>query len=118
MLHTTSSELVKKCLPPLPVKGGGKKKVATLCSQFKKSLAELVATLQTTEPHFVRCMKPNKEKVGGQFTSQMMLEQMRYAGRAARPLTNRGAAADVPRRRGGARGRDSPRRPGPSPRPR
>lgn len=80
MLHTTTSDLVKTCLPPPPVKGGSKKKSATLCSAFKKSLAELIATLQTTEPHFVRCMKPNKEKIGGNFTSAMMLEQMRYSG--------------------------------------
>jgi hypothetical protein len=37
-------------------------------------------TLNTTDPHFVRCMKPNMEKVGRKFTSSVMLCQLRYAG--------------------------------------
>ncbi|KAJ8602497.1 hypothetical protein CTAYLR_001247 [Chrysophaeum taylorii] len=82
MLHSTSSDMLKKCIPPIPEKGGGKKKSKqmTLGGQFKNSLKELIDTLHTTEPHFVRCMKPNKEKVGDVFTSPMMLEQMRYSG--------------------------------------
>ena len=37
-------------------------------------------TLNSTSPHFVRCMKPNKEKKGNIFTAEMMLEQLNYAG--------------------------------------
>ena len=37
-------------------------------------------TLNGTDPHFVRCMKPNMEKVGRKFTSLVMLSQLRYAG--------------------------------------
>ena len=39
-----------------------------------------MATLNSTDPHFVRCMKPNKEKVGDKFTADMMLGQLRYSG--------------------------------------
>ena len=56
---------------------GGKN---TLGSEFKKQLVSLMATLNATEPHFVRCMKPNMEKVGKVFDSQVMLGQLRYAG--------------------------------------
>jgi myosin heavy subunit len=40
-------------------KGKGKK---TLGSQFKAQLVTLMEKLNSTSPHFVRCMKPNKEK--------------------------------------------------------
>ena len=61
--------------------GGHKKKgSATLGAQFKKQLGELMTTLNATEPHFVRCMKPNKAKVGGVYEAEMMLAQLRYSG--------------------------------------
>lgn len=53
---------------------------ATLGSQFKQQLATLMDTLNATHPHFVRCMKPNMEKVGKKFDSNVMLAQLRYAG--------------------------------------
>jgi len=37
-------------------------------------------TLKATQPHFVRTMKPNSKKKGDIFMSEMMLEQLRYAG--------------------------------------
>jgi myosin heavy subunit len=52
----------------------------TLGSQFKTQLGSLMETLNSTFPHFVRCMKPNALKKGSIFQSQMMLAQLRYAG--------------------------------------
>ena len=61
--------------------GGHKKKSSTtLGAQFKKQLGELMDTLNATEPHFVRCMKPNKAKVGSVYEAEMMLAQLRYSG--------------------------------------
>jgi myosin-5 len=31
----------------------------SVCSHFKKQLAELMALLNQLEPHYVRCIKPN-----------------------------------------------------------
>lgn len=56
------------------------RKVKTLGSQFKIQLATLMDTLNSTQPHFVRCMKPNMEKVGRKYDSFVMLYQLRYAG--------------------------------------
>ena len=39
-----------------------------------------VETLRLTEPHFVRCVKPNAEKVSDEFTSALVLSQLRYSG--------------------------------------
>jgi hypothetical protein len=52
----------------------------TMGSQFKTQLASLIDTLNQTEPHFVRCMKSNMEKVGRKFDSHVMLTQLRYSG--------------------------------------
>lgn len=61
-------------------RGGGGGNKNTLGGEFKKQLVSLMDTLNATEPHFVRCMKPNMEKVGKVFDSQVMLGQLRYAG--------------------------------------
>ncbi|GBG28549.1 Myosin-1 [Hondaea fermentalgiana] len=52
----------------------------TLGSKFKDQLSFLLASINATEPHFVRCIKPNAEKQGDLFTSPMVLAQLRYAG--------------------------------------
>lgn len=66
--------------PPRARRGVQKRAQATLAMQFKQQLNDLMATLNTTEPHFVRCMKPNTVKVGKKFDSHLMLTQLRYAG--------------------------------------
>eukprot|EP00004_Rigifila_ramosa_P020020 TRINITY_DN516_c0_g1_i1.p1 TRINITY_DN516_c0_g1~~TRINITY_DN516_c0_g1_i1.p1 ORF type:complete len:1655 (-),score=479.04 TRINITY_DN516_c0_g1_i1:157-4674(-) len=61
-----------------PQKGGaGKETVATF---FKNQLSSLMANLNATEPHFVRCVKPNVLKRAGVFEAPFVLRQLRYAG--------------------------------------
>ncbi|CAN0359677.1 unnamed protein product [Ectocarpus sp. 6 AP-2014] len=52
----------------------------TIAKQFKGQLDALMSTLNATDPHFIRCMKPNSEKAGDLFVTPMMLEQLRYSG--------------------------------------
>ncbi len=59
---------------------GGKSAKATLGSQFKSQLVSLINTLNSTDPHFVRCMKPNDLKIGNNFHAGRMQDQLRYAG--------------------------------------
>ena len=40
-------------------KGGGKKK-KTVARTFGDSLFALMAKLRATEPHYIRCLKPNQ----------------------------------------------------------
>jgi myosin heavy subunit len=56
------------------------KKMVTLGGQFKDQLNQLIDTLNSTYPHFVRCMKSNDKKCGGIFESPRMQDQLRYAG--------------------------------------
>jgi hypothetical protein len=59
---------------------GAKKQAVTLASRFTGQLQALVSVLQESEPHFVRCLKPNSEKSASLFESQLVLQQLRYSG--------------------------------------
>ena len=53
---------------------------ATLGFKFKSDLNGLMDTLGKTAPQFVRCVKPNQEKVPKKFTSGIALDQLKNAG--------------------------------------
>jgi hypothetical protein len=53
---------------------------STLGGQFRNQLIGLVTNLRLTEPHFVRCVKPNHQKKPKIFDGQLALRQLRYAG--------------------------------------
>jgi myosin heavy subunit len=53
---------------------------STLGGQFRNQLIGLVTNLRVTEPHFVRCVKPNHQKKPAIFDGQLALRQLRYAG--------------------------------------
>ena len=39
-----------------------------------------MSALGACEPHFIRCLKPNVDKVGNRFDAKLMMAQLRYAG--------------------------------------
>ncbi|CAB9513362.1 Unconventional myosin [Seminavis robusta] len=49
-------------------------------SQFRASLQILVADLEKTQPHYIRCIKPNLQKSPNAFSSGEVLKQLRYSG--------------------------------------
>jgi len=64
-----------------PSRGRSKSaKQATTAAQFKKQLSELMKLLNSTMPHFVRCLKPNSKKIGNVYDAEMMLAQLRHSG--------------------------------------
>jgi len=82
LLRESSSPYIKKMFPPEepsrgPTKGA---KLKTLGGQFKTQLTDLIDTLNTTFPHFVRCLKPNDDKLPNLFKAGRMQDQLRYAG--------------------------------------
>ncbi|RKP25431.1 P-loop containing nucleoside triphosphate hydrolase protein [Syncephalis pseudoplumigaleata] len=58
----------------------GVSKKPTLGSVFKGSLIELMTTINSTEVHYIRCIKPNEAKVAWKFEPQMTLSQLRACG--------------------------------------
>lgn len=74
------SEIGNKIASELAEGGGKSKKVKTVSSNFRSSMAALMEMVNTAEPHFIRCVKPNKEKVPEKFTSTLTMEQLRSSG--------------------------------------
>lgn len=56
------------------------KKTMTLSLQFKNSLDELMKTLTSCNPYFVRCIKPNDYKKPDLFDDELCVRQLRYTG--------------------------------------
>ncbi|XP_033099934.1 myosin-VIIa-like [Anneissia japonica] len=53
---------------------------STLGAQFKKSLDSLMKTLNSCQPFFVRCIKPNEFKKPSTFERDLVVRQLRYSG--------------------------------------
>ncbi|XP_058888070.1 unconventional myosin-X [Acipenser ruthenus] len=62
------------------LKMGTARRKPTVSSQFRDSLHSLMATLSTSNPFFVRCIKPNMQKTPNKFDPEVVLNQLRYSG--------------------------------------
>ncbi|KAL4487053.1 hypothetical protein ABPG72_001505 [Tetrahymena utriculariae] len=51
-----------------------------LCSKFKLQMVELMSELNSSDVHFVRCIKPNEEKKKDHFIQGYVMQQIRYLG--------------------------------------
>ncbi|GAA5923534.1 hypothetical protein JCM1841_002976 [Sporobolomyces salmonicolor] len=60
--------------------GGGSSRKPTLGSIFKASLISLMDTIDSTNAHYIRCIKPNEAKVAWEFEPPMVLGQLRACG--------------------------------------
>mmetsp|Transcript_78594 Transcript_78594/g.163303 ORF Transcript_78594/g.163303 Transcript_78594/m.163303 type:complete len:1717 (+) Transcript_78594:111-5261(+) len=58
----------------------GKKKVKTVASSFRASLAQLIEKLNKAEPHFIRCVKPNQAKVPNKIQPSIVMDQLNCSG--------------------------------------
>ncbi|XP_059806638.1 unconventional myosin-VIIa-like isoform X1 [Hypanus sabinus] len=58
----------------------GHRRLTTLCSQFRQSLENLMRTLRASQPFFIRCIKPNKDKKPLLFDRELCIKQLRYSG--------------------------------------
>eukprot|EP01101_Sappina_pedata_P000699 TRINITY_DN10891_c0_g1_i2.p1 TRINITY_DN10891_c0_g1~~TRINITY_DN10891_c0_g1_i2.p1 ORF type:complete len:1456 (-),score=681.29 TRINITY_DN10891_c0_g1_i2:96-4436(-) len=65
-----------------PAASGKTNRKASLGSQFREQLNKLMVTLNATEPHYIRCIKPNQNKRPAceDVDGGMILRQLRYAG--------------------------------------
>ena len=55
-----------------------KAKKYTQLSESQKQLQDLMQRIRSTEPHFVRCIKPNQKNMAGVFERKSVVEQLRY----------------------------------------
>ncbi|KAI7906682.1 P-loop containing nucleoside triphosphate hydrolase protein [Cokeromyces recurvatus] len=82
MLQTATEAATSQEVKPAPVKKMGMAiaKKPTLGSIFKLSLINLMDTINNTNVHYIRCIKPNEAKVAWGFEPNMVLSQLRACG--------------------------------------
>lgn len=77
-----SAQTASKTVAP----GGGRRvgvavnRKPTLGGIFKSSLIELMQTINSTDAHYIRCIKPNEAKESWKFEGPMVLSQLRACG--------------------------------------
>ncbi|CAK9000645.1 Myosin-6 (AtMYA2) [Durusdinium trenchii] len=57
-----------------------KAKLYTVSSEFRGQLQNLMERIRATEPHFVRCIKPNQQNIAGCFERRSVVQQLQYQG--------------------------------------
>ncbi|KAM8972266.1 unconventional myosin-Vc [Pelodytes ibericus] len=62
------------------IKSANKEFRMTVGCKFRNSLCLLMETLNATTPHYVRCIKPNDEKLQFEFDSKRVVQQLRACG--------------------------------------
>eukprot|EP00092_Neocalanus_flemingeri_P009668 GFUD01010409.1.p1 GENE.GFUD01010409.1~~GFUD01010409.1.p1 ORF type:complete len:1838 (+),score=622.26 GFUD01010409.1:290-5803(+) len=67
-------------LPPPSAAGNKKAHKKTVGSQFRDSLNLLMDNLNSTNPHYVRCIKPNDAKQAFMFDNTRAVQQLRACG--------------------------------------
>lgn len=86
LFETAPSQLVKdvysvqKKASAEEVKAGKPAKSKTVGVQFKEQLSSLIDNVEKTEPHYIRCLKPNDAAKPKLLTRKRLTEQLRYGG--------------------------------------
>ncbi|RVW38672.1 Myosin-6 [Vitis vinifera] len=80
LLSASRCSFVADLFPPLPEESSKTSKFSSIGSRFKQQLQSLLETLSATEPHYVRCVKPNNLLKPSIFENNNVLQQLRCGG--------------------------------------
>ncbi|KAL8104813.1 myosin-6-like [Apium graveolens] len=80
LLSDSKCPFVSGLFPPLPEESSNKSKFSSIATRFKQQLQTLLEILNATEPHYVRCVKPNNLLKPGIFENHNVLNQLRCGG--------------------------------------
>ncbi|PIA35399.1 hypothetical protein AQUCO_03500049v1 [Aquilegia coerulea] len=100
LLHLDSIQLLSSCSCTLPQifastmltqsekpvvgalhkSGGADSQKLSVATKFKSQLFQLMQRLETTTPHFIRCIKPNNSQRPGTYEQALVLQQLRCCG--------------------------------------
>eukprot|EP00929_Paragymnodinium_shiwhaense_P045579 TRINITY_DN2326_c0_g1_i1.p1 TRINITY_DN2326_c0_g1~~TRINITY_DN2326_c0_g1_i1.p1 ORF type:complete len:1588 (-),score=461.47 TRINITY_DN2326_c0_g1_i1:476-5137(-) len=79
------------------VASGGRRKAKSVTSSFRSSLRALMDKINNADPHYIRCIKPNRKKVPGVFEGRSVMDQLLCSGvLAAVRIRQQGYAYRVP----------------------
>ncbi|XWS39612.1 hypothetical protein CRYUN_Cryun18bG0069700 [Craigia yunnanensis] len=70
----------KPVVGPLHKAGGADSQKLSVASKFKGQLFQLMQRLESTTPHFIRCIKPNNFQSPGSYEQGLVLQQLRCCG--------------------------------------
>ncbi|ETN98288.1 myosin IA, partial [Reticulomyxa filosa] len=80
MLDKSKEHMVRVLFPKDVGDMSAGQRKATLSLQFRTQLGALMKTLQSTQPHYIRCIKPNEDKEPLYFVPRSCFEQLTYSG--------------------------------------
>ncbi|XP_077250914.1 myosin-8-like isoform X2 [Tasmannia lanceolata] len=80
LLCASSCPFVSGLFPPSSEESSKSSKFSSIGSRFKQQLQALLETLSSTEPHYIRCVKPNNLLKPAIFESTNVLQQLRCGG--------------------------------------
>ncbi|KAK8681068.1 hypothetical protein V6N13_053475 [Hibiscus sabdariffa] len=80
LLGASRCSFLSSLFPPVPQESSKSSKLSSIASGFKLQLQTLLETLSATEPHYVRCVKPNNALKPGIFENNNVLQQLRCGG--------------------------------------
>ncbi|KAL0459433.1 UNVERIFIED_CONTAM: Myosin-9 [Sesamum latifolium] len=84
LLSASKCSFVSGLFPPVPeetTKSSNKSsKFSSIGSRFKVQLQQLMETLNSTEPHYIRCVKPNNLLKPAIFENVNIMQQLRCGG--------------------------------------
>ncbi|KAG6645389.1 hypothetical protein CIPAW_08G119300 [Carya illinoinensis] len=80
LLGASKCPFVAGLFPPLPEETTKSSKFSSIGSRFKLQLQQLMETLNSTEPHYIRCVKPNNLLKPAIFENANIMQQLRCGG--------------------------------------
>ncbi|KAL9686540.1 hypothetical protein QQ045_024001 [Rhodiola kirilowii] len=80
LLSASSCSFVADLFPPLPEEMTKSSKFSSIGYRFKLQLQQLMETLNSTEPHYIRCVKPNSSLEPSVFENINVINQLRSGG--------------------------------------
>ncbi|GLT80868.1 hypothetical protein SLA2020_522800 [Shorea laevis] len=80
LLSASKCSFVAGLFPPLPEETSKSSKFSSIGSRFKLQLQSLMETLNSTEPHYIRCVKPNNLLKPAIFENVNIMQQLRCGG--------------------------------------
>ncbi|KAJ0509800.1 putative myosin ATPase [Helianthus annuus] len=80
LLSASKCSFVAGLFPPLHQDATKHSKFSSIGSRFKVQLQQLMETLNSTQPHYIRCVKPNNLLKPAVFENVNVIHQLRYGG--------------------------------------
>ncbi|KAL5200646.1 hypothetical protein ABZP36_021849 [Zizania latifolia] len=80
LLSTSKCSFISGLFPPLPEETSKSSKFSSIGARFKQQLQALMETLNSTEPHYIRCVKPNNVLKPAIFENVNVMQQLRCGG--------------------------------------